>query len=668
MSAVTPIKPHLTSVTCPSELRTLPAWVTWRYEHHEDEPKPRKVPYYVTGQRRSGKQGAPEDRRQMATFDAARTAAARRGMDGVGLALLPEWGLCALDFDHCVLPDGQLHPEVAEIAAQSYAEWSPSGQGVRVLFKGNLLNRKSATGDFGFETFSTTGFVTFTGNRLDITEVMGNEDTVAEVTPEVLSLFSRRFRRAAEDIAPRENPGRLGLTDIELQTALGAIVNDDLPYEASEGPSYLGVGMALHHETNGQGFDLWDDWSRTSSKYTTPDYGWYKWQRFGTTGADSLTARSLVKWAADAGVLVGPAAPASAEEFDLVDTAQEEARAATQEASKPLKYQFQPAASFASAEGLPWLVDDVLPVGGLAVIYGASGAGKTFAVLDLVACVARGQPWRGRYVEQATVAYVVAEGSGGFRKRLSAYAQHHDVDLNGVPLHVLDAAPNLLEASEAKEVIRGLQALGEVGVVVVDTLAQTTAGGNENAAEDMGKALAHCKRIHQATGALVLLVHHSGKDQAKGARGWSGLRAACDAELEVVRTPVGRSIRLTKSKDGLDDMEWGFELEVVRLGVDARGKAITSCVVREAEVPKATALREMGPNEATVNEVLQEMARVQSAGIEVEWVVGEAAKRMPQAEGKRDTRRQRAKRALEALCSGPEAPYFIDETGAVCVA
>lgn len=668
MTPVATIKPHLSSVRCPTELRLLPAWLMWRYEQHDDEPKPRKVPYYANGQKRHGKQGAPDDRRSLTTFDAARSAAARKGMDGVGLALMPDWGLCALDFDNCVLPAGDLHPTVAEIAAQSYAEWSPSGHGVRVLFKGNLLNRKSFDPEFGFETFSSKGFVTFTGNRLDTCDVLGNEDTLVDITPEVLALYTRRFKAREESAGGVQNTDRLGLSDDELRAALAAIPNDSLPYEASDGPSWLAVGMALHHETNGEGFELWDEWSRSSSKYTSPDYGHYKWVRFGTTGAGSVTARSLVHWAADAGVFIGPQAPARAEEFDVVDTAKAETEAQAVEAAKPLKFQFEQVGAFASAKGLPWVIKGVLPQAALAVVYGASGSGKTFAVTDLVMAVARGEAWRGKRVRQMPVAYVVAEGAGGFRKRVYAYGHHHGVDLTTVPLHVLGDAPNLLDARDAKELIRALQALGPVGIVVVDTLAQTTPGANENAGEDMGRALAHCKRIHAATGALVLLVHHSGKDQAKGARGWSGLKAACDAEVEVTRTPTGRKLSLTKAKDGVDGLEWGFDLDIVTLGIDEEGDEITSCVVREAEIPKATATRVLGPNEAVVNEVIQEFAKAQTEGIEIAAVVVEAVRRMPEPEpGKRDTRKQRAKRAVENLCLGDDAPYWADDNGCLGV-
>ena len=73
-------------------------------------------------------------------------------------------------------------------------------------------------------------------------------------------------------------------------------------------------------------------------------------------------------------------------------------------------------------------------------------------------------------------------------------------------------------------------------------------------------------------------------------------------------------------------------------------------------------LRTLGPKEAIVNEVIQEMAQAQTAGIEVGPILAEAVKRMePPADGKRDTRKQHARRALESLCRGDDAPYWLNE-------
>ena len=88
------------------------------------------MPYYASGGRRAGEQGRQEDRAQLVTFDAARAAAARRGFDGVGFAPMPEFGIVALDFDHCVT-HGEIHEGVQALLTDTYAEYSPSGTGVR---------------------------------------------------------------------------------------------------------------------------------------------------------------------------------------------------------------------------------------------------------------------------------------------------------------------------------------------------------------------------------------------------------------------------------------------------------------------------------------------------------------------------------------------------------
>lgn len=659
MNTVTEIT-HLATIDCPQALRDVRAWVVWRFEPNDNPGgKPRKVPYYAGGGRRYGDMGTPEDRRQLVTFDQARTAAARRGMDGVGFAPLADHGVVALDFDDCVDDRGEIHPEVQAILGTTYAELSPSGHGVRAFFRGQLGNRKShhtrnhqRVHPFGMETFSNNGFVTFTGNVLPLVEILGNEDTVAPVDQPVLDLFARRFSRDLEREATysAEHQDRVGLTPDQVQAALDALP-DDLDYD-----TWLMVGMALHHETQGEGFDIWDEWSQRSPKYTSREYGWDRWRSFDRGTGPVVTARSLVHLANENGAGIALNGPASPEEFDaLVDTP-------AAEPGETPRFHFEPVSAFSSTQALPWIVKGILPQAGLGVVYGASGAGKSFVVLDMAMSIARGVPWRGKRVRQQRVAYVAAEGADGFRKRVAAYAQHHGVDLGEVPMTVLNAAPNLMEKKDAVDVVKGVRQAGGAGLIIVDTFAQTTPGANENAGEDVGKALAHCKRIHEATGAMVVLIHHAGKDATRGARGWSGLRAAADAEIEVVREGDARALRLTKNKDGEDGLAWGFALEVVNLGADEDLDPITSCVVVDAPLPAVggVATRRLGPKEQIVNDIIQEMAVAQTTGIEVRAVLDEAVKRMePPQDGKRDTRRQHAKRALESLCSGDDAPYWL---------
>ena len=657
MSSVARITPHLRNVEAPAAIRDLPAWLIWRFEADPGGGKPRKVPYYANGGKRHGEQGGPKDLAGLVTFDAAKAAAVRRGFDGVGFAPLPQFGVCALDFDNCV-SGGKIHPQVEALLLDTYAEFSPSGQGIRLFFKGNLGNGKALRGgDFGMECFSTRGFVTFTGNALDITELLGNTDVVAPLSDAVLSLHAERFARKSEPLEAELLGGGepAGLSLEQIKQCL-EYLDPDCGYQ-----DWVEAGMAVHCETGGsdEGLDLWDAWSAGGAKYPGRDALEDKWRSFGRGGGNWVTGRTLVHMANERGAGISLNTPASPEEFErLVDDAQE-----ADATDKPLRYVFEPVHTFSSATALPWIIKGVLPKAALGVVYGASGSGKSFLVLDMGMAVARGVEWRGRKVKQGRVAYIAAEGADGFRKRLAAYAMHNQVDLSTVPMTVLNAAPNLMEKQDAVDVVKGIRSSGGADLIVVDTFAQTTPGANENAAEDVGKALGYCKRIHEATGAMVLLIHHAGKDATKGARGWSGLRAAADAEIEVVREATGRFLRLTKSKDGEDGLEWGFDLEVVQLGVDEDLDPITSCVVVEAQMPVVGAgpTRRLGPVEKVVNEVIQEFAQAQSEGIEIKAVLDETVRRLDTpADGKRDTRKQRARRALESLTSGDDAPYWID--------
>jgi hypothetical protein len=313
-----------------------------------------------------------------------------------------------------------------------------------------------------------------------------------------------------------------------------------------------------------------------------------------------------------------------------------------------------------------WIVKGLVPQAELLVLFGESGAGKSFVVVDLFAAVARGVPWRGLRVPKARrVVYICAEGAGGFRNRLQAYAQHR----GGAPgFKVIANAPNLLLRDDALEVGKAIAAAGGADVVVIDTFAQTTPGANENAAEDVGKALAHCKGIsRQLGGALVVLVHHAGKDASKGARGWSGLKAAADAEIEIVRTAAGRLIRTSKQKDGEDGQEWGFELAQVPIGADSDGDVVTSCVVNETAVPAGHARglpnRKLGRWEQHVVDALGEISVAQNSGIEVKAVLDLAVSREPHDGRGRDVRRQHASRALKRLVGEPDAPWFMDDDG-----
>ena len=262
-----------------------------------------------------------------------------------------------------------------------------------------------------------------------------------------------------------------------------------------------------------------------------------------------------------------------------------------------------------------WLIKGLIPRADLVVVYGESGSGKSFIVTDMALALARGVSWRACRTRACRVLYIVAEGGGGYVSRLQAYAAHHAVDISALPFGIIHAAPNFTKPEDVAAVVASVRAWGGADVVIVDTFAQVTAGANENAGEDMGSALANARLIGRAAGGTVILVHHSGKDAARGARGWSGIKAAADAELEVLKGEDGkRVLRTTKQKDGRDDGSWGFSLQPVWLGEDEDGDPVESCVVVEEDAPVAVAPRDgkrqkrLGGREAAVMEAFAEMS------------------------------------------------------------
>lgn len=682
MSKVSNITPQLRAVTAPTELRALTGWLMWRYEEIEGNPKPQKIPYYADGVRRHGQQGSQADRAKLTSFAAATAAAAKRGMDGVGLALLPDWGITALDFDKCVGPDGSLPSEVTDIVSFTYAEYSPSGEGVRAFVRGNLGNHKDiARADrYGFETFNTNGFVTFTGNVLPEVSMLGYEDTIAEATDAVRSLCDTRFGTSGPK--PASDPSdpfagfqpRIGLSVSDMTELLRAL-DPDMPRE-----DWIRVGMALHHECEGDdtGFELWDEWSADGVKYPSSEYLRTQWQSFERPQGNHrpVTMATVLRMAKEAGaILPRPIQAATAEELKAVAAEhQVEALARATSFTTPEgftgKYPIVTAGDLSRRKPTGWLIKGVLPRAEMIVLFGASGSGKTFAVIDMAAAVARGINWRGRRTTKARVLIIAAEGGGGVGKRIDAYSHYHNINLDDVEIGVMTAAPNFLQKPDISEVVAAVTAAGGFDLIIVDTFAQVTPGANENAGEDMGLAISHVRALAEVTGATVLLVHHAGKDASKGARGWSGIRAAADAEIEIIRHEVGpREIRISKMKDGEDSLFWGFKLEQVVVGMDDDGDEITSCVVVETD-PPAPANDDQGTNGRVkrVGKDAQHVLDMIELSIDpsVQFMglsdfVRLCADGMPEPEeGKRDTRMQRVRRALDGLKKGPEAAIVIE--------
>jgi hypothetical protein len=235
-------------------------------------------------------------------------------------------------------------------------------------------------------------------------------------------------------------------------------------------------------------------------------------------------------------------------------------------------------------------VEGLLIDAAMSVVYGQSNSGKTFWCGDLACHVAAGIPWNGRQVEQGAVIWLAMEGAFGISNRIAAWRAEHGIT-HDLPLAVVPVALNLLDPEgDTDPLIEAIQAAAEamgvpVRLIVVDTLSRAIAGGNENSPEDMGALVTNGTRIQQAIKAHLMWIHHSGKDEAKGARGHSLLRAATDTEIEISAEGPQRMARVTKQRELECDGTFGFQLRIVELGQNRRGKPVTTCVVETTEAP-----------------------------------------------------------------------------------
>lgn len=229
------------------------------------------------------------------------------------------------------------------------------------------------------------------------------------------------------------------------------------------------------------------------------------------------------------------------------------------------------------------LIWDILDQDSESWIIGAAGGFKSFVALDMAGHVATGRPWRGHRVERGGVVYLVAEGAKGIRKRIRAWEATYEQRLDDLVIY-----PEPVQVINEYRWAVFVQLCVELAprLVVLDTQARITVGLNENDNGQMGTLTEAVRKLRVATGACVLVVHHTGR-AGGDARGASAIDGAQDTELKVER-PTARderlaltaTVRLDKQKDDSEAADMEIKMRVVELGEDPlTGRRITSLAI-----------------------------------------------------------------------------------------
>jgi len=216
----------------PATLRAYPCWCVWKLQDRDG--KPTKVPFNpcAKGCARSN------DRNTFSPFADAERAYNRGGYSGMGIGIFDD--MAAIDIDHCIDDAGQLSDMAQDIISTMgcYTEHSPSGKGLRILFRApgfrfdgaRYYTNNQAAGLEVYIAGCTKKYVTITG---DVVRPLPIEDRSAEIA-EVLEKYMRRSGAGAQRAEGAAPPARQvpatprPLLDDEVITRARKAKNGDL--------------------------------------------------------------------------------------------------------------------------------------------------------------------------------------------------------------------------------------------------------------------------------------------------------------------------------------------------------------------------------------------------------------------------------------------------------
>lgn len=200
----------------PNELKQNGLFCLWRYETRKG--KPTKVPYQVNGRKADVTNPVC-----YASFTVVMDVFLKGGYDGIGLGIFGDYA--AVDIDNCITA-GKVSETAQNIIDMlgSYTEFSPSGNGIRVICKAPELipdkeryytnNRK-----IGLEVYFEKKFVTLTGNAI-------GDHGVEIRTEELQQVLDTYMRKPVSQVAAVEAPGSF-LSDASVISKASASANGE---------------------------------------------------------------------------------------------------------------------------------------------------------------------------------------------------------------------------------------------------------------------------------------------------------------------------------------------------------------------------------------------------------------------------------------------------------
>ncbi|MFW5927451.1 MAG: AAA family ATPase [Wenzhouxiangella sp.] len=242
-------------------------------------------------------------------------------------------------------------------------------------------------------------------------------------------------------------------------------------------------------------------------------------------------------------------------------------------------------------------IKGILPFLGPALIGGQSGAGKTTLIIDLIVAVASGQKFFGRDVrERCGVVFLAAEGAGGLVNRFASAKKGRGISFNDhLPIAYRGVAIDLRQDKHKEAIVKRLKEVDadfrriygvSLGLVIIDTMAASFAWEADPDGAEVTQACRTLAQFSEVLNALVMGVHHFGKDADKGFSGSHQWRANIDLGLGVIcqrNETSGESsdrwLTVMKNRDGIEGPVDGFDMPFLELGIDGYGDDYGACII-----------------------------------------------------------------------------------------
>jgi len=561
-------RPHALKViseNIPEQLKELPQWVVWRYV--EKNGKWTKPPFQVNGQHASS-----TDQKTWNTFENVWAAYQSGEFDGIGFCLSLDSYLVGIDLDHC-LTDGRPDALAESVLADfdgTYAEASPSGEGLRLFTMGKLDNAVKTP---AIEMYSSGRYLTLTGRRLSA------GSTIVPLQDQINKTYAAYAKPKAPAPAPpavKPSSTEMKQSDQDLCAMISASRRGDTFQRLFAG-DISGYGSQSEADLAFASMLMWwsgNDTSMTDSIFRQSGLYREKWDVLH--GAETYGQMTIMRAWSDS-------------PRDSSKTIAPINNLLANKSTRRFKFVSSSALEFVAAR---WLIKNILEEQTTMSLFGAPGSMKSFIVIDMGLCVATGKDWHGHKTKQGPCLYICGEGRANVKKRNVAWELHHGVKaplffVSTIAAQLLDPA-SLSDVEVAADEITATH--GKPACIIIDTLNRNFGPGDENSTADMTAFVQAIDQLCDRLGCAFVIVHHSGLAAAERGRGSSALRGAMDFEYgcdkstadDIEDTVVTLTNRKVKDHDAPPPM--AFKPVLIDLGiVDEDMQPLMSIVLERTE-------------------------------------------------------------------------------------